>query len=416
MRYTTRTGLAVVVTVGLLGAVPTARAQRMMPNRMMPIMPAVRMTPMMTPNQMTPMMTQMTPMMTAQQAAINQAAFRGLPVLNPNGFGSPFTGTNPYLGGSFNPYSGSFANPYGSAGYGGASRGYSSNGAGNSGSSGYGGSGAGSGGSGGYGDNTGSGGYGDYSGSGGHNSNPTGDYRTNGTGAANTGTSTAEGPRLRALEGALDRARRDPPLTEIASGRALNVLLANLSAQVGRGGHGPDVPLDDGVLSRINVSAKPEGDIGLLRDEGKLKWPASLQSAVFTEVRLETTGVMAEAVRLARSGEPVKPDVLAELAADIQRLKDTVRGHIEEMSPSEYVEAIRYVSGLGECLNALGDPNVSNYFNKTWSAKGRTVAELVPNMAGLYFAPAVPGDEIAYRVLHQALVTFDAGLRGADAK
>src|SRR5260370_21674785 len=127
-------------------------------------------------------------------------------------------------------------------------------------------------------------------------------------------------------------------------------------------------------------------------------------------------GSVAEAVRLARSDKPVTAGVLVELAADLQRLQDTVRGHIGEMTPSEYVEAVRYLSGLDECVKALGDPNVANYFNKTWSARGRTVAELVPNMAGLYFAPAVPGDEIAYRALHQALVTFDAGLRAGEAK
>src|SRR5205823_56652 len=155
--------------------------------------------------------------------------------------------------------------------------------------------------SGGYGDNRGSGGYSgpdgyeDYSGSGGYGSSSAGNYRTGASGASNAGASPLEDQQRRDFQRALDRARRDPPRTEIASGRALNVLLANLSAQMANGQRGPDVPLDDGVLARINVSAKSEGDIGLLRDEGKLRWPASLQGAAFAEARLHMTGVMAKA-------------------------------------------------------------------------------------------------------------------------
>jgi hypothetical protein len=33
---------------------------------------------------------------------------------------------------------------------------------------------------------------------------------------------------------------------------------------------------------------------------------------------------------------------------------------------------------------------------------------------GLRFAPAVPGDEAAYRALHSALVAFDTGISPAD--
>jgi len=230
------------------------------------------------------------------------------------------------------------------------------------------------------------------------------------------GASALDGPRLRALQGALDRARRDPSLTEIASGRPLNVLLANASAQMAKGRRGPDVALSDEGLARVNVTARPEGDIGLLRDEGQLRWPASLQSSAFTQARAHINEAMAQAVRQARSGKPVAAGGLETLAADLQRMKDTVRNNIGEMSPSEYLEACYYLSGLSECVKALGDPNVSNYFDKTWSARGRTVAELVQNMAGLYFAPAVPGDEVAYRALHHALVTYDAGVTGANAR
>jgi hypothetical protein len=45
------------------------------------------------------------------------------------------------------------------------------------------------------------------------------------------------------------------------------------------------------------------------------------------------------------------------------------------------------------------------------------VADLVDEMGkkGLQFAPAAPGDEWAYRVLHRALASYDAALTAAQA-
>ena len=60
----------------------------------------------------------------------------------------------------------------------------------------------------------------------------------------------------------------------------------------------------------------------------------------------------------------------------------------------------------------LRDRNQSNYFNGNWSARGKSVAELVTFMGekGLWFAPAAPGDEPAYLALYHALAAFDAGM------
>jgi hypothetical protein len=67
---------------------------------------------------------------------------------------------------------------------------------------------------------------------------------------------------------------------------------------------------------------------------------------------------------------------------------------------------------LEEAVSALGQPDVTNYFNHKFEAKGRTVAELVNYMKdkGLRFAPAVSGEEDSYRALHQAMMAYDASL------
>jgi hypothetical protein len=86
---------------------------------------------------------------------------------------------------------------------------------------------------------------------------------------------------------------------------------------------------------------------------------------------------------------------------------------VGEMPPLEYSESKRYLNQLGEAVKALQDPNVRNYLNGKYAAKGKTVAELVENLTrvqGLEFAPATPGDEAAYRALYQAMHAYDTGL------
>ncbi len=69
-------------------------------------------------------------------------------------------------------------------------------------------------------------------------------------------------------------------------------------------------------------------------------------------------------------------------------------------------------------MRALGNPDVGDYFNQKFAAKGKTTAELVKYMSdkGLKFAPATPGDEAAYRAVHQALAIYDVSLSQSVAE
>jgi hypothetical protein len=82
------------------------------------------------------------------------------------------------------------------------------------------------------------------------------------------------------------------------------------------------------------------------------------------------------------------------------------------MSPTDYIVAQRYLRQVGDAITALEDPNVVNFFNQNWTARGRNVAELVKYMTdnGLDFAPAVPGQEGAYRAMYNALSAFDSSM------
>jgi hypothetical protein len=122
--------------------------------------------------------------------------------------------------------------------------------------------------------------------------------------------------------------------------------------------------------------------------------------------------LIADAVNVAKFGNAVDPGKLKDMKAELGRLNATLHNDINDMSPSQYIEAKRYLNLLDDAIRALEDPKVGNYFNQNWVAKGKNVAELVKYMTdkGLRFAPAVPGDADAYRSLYHALHAFDAGM------
>ncbi len=208
----------------------------------------------------------------------------------------------------------------------------------------------------------------------------------------------------------LGRARRDPPLAEILSGKALNDLLLHLAAQQGKRVKGPALPLDEGVLGRIHVTPGTNSHVAVIQAEGTLRWPAPLQVPAFAEARGRVDQIVREAVRLAPFNHEPEASLIADLRLAIKSLNQAVVRHVAELSPSEYVESRRYLHHLASALQALEGPNAGNYFSGKWVARGKNVPELVQFMSeqGLQFAPAGTGDEAAYRSLHQALVAFDA--------
>jgi hypothetical protein len=226
--------------------------------------------------------------------------------------------------------------------------------------------------------------------------------------------------RQKELEGDLRRARKDPPMVEISSGKALNDLNRHLADEQSKpnAAKGPSVPLDDEVLKHITVTAQggKGGNIGLLRDDGKVTWPAALQGPEYDALRKRLSLSLEDAVQRLKNTKKVEPGVLRDVNADVAKLKEMVKK--SDLSPTDYIEARKFVGQLEDAVLALQDPNAPNYFDPDkggWRASGKTVAELIDDMKnkGLEFAPAAPGDEWAYRVLHQALAAYDYGLQQA---
>jgi hypothetical protein len=211
----------------------------------------------------------------------------------------------------------------------------------------------------------------------------------------------------------LDRARVSPPLTEIWSGKALNVLLRHLVQRHYKDARGPDVPLSEDTLKSINLTVgDTRGNAGLLKDNGALQWPQPLQGKTFKDAREDFDRRLKDATNAVSRGNNPEPRLVSELVAGLRKLSDVLDASVGGLSPDQYIEARRYLRLLGDTVAVLRDPRVANYFNGKWVATERDVASLVEYMAkeGVQFAPATPNDAAAYLTLYNALVAFDAGM------
>ncbi len=218
--------------------------------------------------------------------------------------------------------------------------------------------------------------------------------------------------RQKDLMKSLQRARNNPPLTEIWSGGALNDLFRAIKDGQSHGLKGPEVPLSYEVLRHVNLTTGTTyGGVGLLRDGGKLTWPAVLRQPSFDAERKTIDEQIQKAVKQASSGE-VEIGLLDSIGQSLKALQTAIDGRVESLSPTQFVQASRYTRELKSSYQVLQQSDVAKYFKPNWTAQGSTAADLVKQMTqqGLRFAPATSGDEPYYTSLHRSLVDYDVGI------
>jgi hypothetical protein len=211
----------------------------------------------------------------------------------------------------------------------------------------------------------------------------------------------------------LDRARKDAPMTEVIAGKSLNDLLNNVR-KLGRLTRGPNIQLEEETLKHINLTSPAvSGNVGLLKDGGKITWPLSLQEKQFEVIRTRLSRNIEQAVDAIKTNDgKVEARLLLDIEADRKALAELVKNSQDDLTIGQYLEAQRFMGQLSAAVNALKDPQVKKYFSNTWNAKGKNVAELMEHMKteGLNFGSAGPGDEAAYMALYYALREFESGL------
>lgn len=219
--------------------------------------------------------------------------------------------------------------------------------------------------------------------------------------------------RQQQLMKSLERSRHNPPLIDVWSGTALNDLLRDIQNAQSRGVEAGDVSIAPDVLKHVNVTTgKTYGGVGLLRNNGKLNWPAALRQSTYSDERKRLDELLPKAVEQARSGQ-VDVDVLNGINKTLKELERALDAGVSgDMPPDEYIQGSRYLRQLKDSARLLQQDDVAKYFRTEWTPQGSTVAALVQQMTkqGLRFAPAVSGDESYYTALHSALVEYDLSL------
>ncbi|MFQ3594311.1 MAG: hypothetical protein SNJ82_14125 [Gemmataceae bacterium] len=210
----------------------------------------------------------------------------------------------------------------------------------------------------------------------------------------------------------LERARRDPPMTEIWSGQALNALLNNILKHP-RPTSGPNIPLSSEILRGINlVDRATRGNISLAKDEGRIAWPLGLQEEEFDGPRESFSKLFNDAISQINSG--VTPDVkmVRQMRRDLDTMKQKLEDKIETISPGTYLSCRRTLNQLRDQVAGLSNPALCRSC-LTWRQEAQTVADVV-NVCltkGLQFGAAVsPGDERAYTAFYFQLRNYERGL------
>jgi hypothetical protein len=226
--------------------------------------------------------------------------------------------------------------------------------------------------------------------------------------------------RIAALH--LRRAQNTAAITEIWSAKSLNELLKDLKKLHLSKAFGPEIELDPDVLKQINIQAgKGNGNIGILRNDGRLSWPIGLRDLKkgaedAKEIRSILDSKALAAVQQAANGK-VNVGVIKDLKKNVADLQKILTSNVKELPTSEYIEAKRFLNNFEDAIKALEEENVGTYFNQNWVSKVKTVQDLVDHMTkkGLTFAGAVSGDESAYQALYDVLAAYDRAANRAKA-
>jgi hypothetical protein len=210
----------------------------------------------------------------------------------------------------------------------------------------------------------------------------------------------------------LERARRDPPQTEIWSGKSLNDLLNNILKHP-RPTSGPNIPVPAETLQGINlVDRASRGNISMAKDEGRIAWPLGLQEEDFDAPRESFTKLFSQSMSEINSGKMPEIRTIRQMRRDLDTMQQKLEDQVETISPGAFLSSRRTLNQLRDQVTGMSDPALCRSC-QTWRRDARTVADVV-NVCmtkGLQFGGAVsPGDERAYTAFFFLFRNYERGL------
>jgi hypothetical protein len=235
----------------------------------------------------------------------------------------------------------------------------------------------------------------------------------------NTPTWTQEHERVTKI--VLRRIQTASNPAEIVEGRSLNFLLDDVDKNYNKATI-PDIPLEADVLKQLNI--KPAGpnnnSLGMLRDGGKLQWPAALAKMLSADVRTDMDAKAQVLAQNAAKGKAPDLNAAADFQSQIGKARDQLLKKANDFDTTPYMDAKRFLNDLDNSRMAIERGNAGAQVQyQAMVAKGdiKNVNQLVAAMVknGWRFGPALLQDEAAYRALHSALVAYDVSVNQQTA-
>lgn len=212
----------------------------------------------------------------------------------------------------------------------------------------------------------------------------------------------------------LHRARNTPPREEITTGDALNELLNNIQRiQIRDGVSGAMIPLSPETVAHINVTTTGDssGSNEFFKPNSFPDWPYAFAGTEFDDYKKRLQSDLTEMANAQFKGK-----VDSAKAADAKLVVNAVKARLFEnrtkVTFNDYLAATEFLSKVSNTIDTLNKPGAKNFLDGTYSAKGKSVSELVEYMIskGLKFSQATAGFEPDYLSLYQQLVTYELGL------
>ncbi|HZZ82479.1 MAG TPA: hypothetical protein VFE62_28530 [Gemmataceae bacterium] len=210
----------------------------------------------------------------------------------------------------------------------------------------------------------------------------------------------------------LTRVMNFPVKSEINDGKSLNIMLPYLQSLSTAGTQGPPVPISQSIVNQLNISGSGTSSVGMLRDGGQVEWPIALMG----DHQKKLDKLLPQAYSAAATGK-LTPKIMKEVRTELKAMRQTMRDQLQkdEIETSSYLQGIEFYNSLESSVNALEKPDARKQLAGAYSPRARNVQELVDFMSdnGVKFAPATPGNENAYKVVHDAFVRYARAAQGS---
>jgi hypothetical protein len=203
----------------------------------------------------------------------------------------------------------------------------------------------------------------------------------------------------------VQRLMKTPTRTEVYDGKTLNAMLPYCQYLSSHGTQGPPVLLSQTIVNQLNISGVASSTVGMLKAGGQVEWPLALRGPESKKL----DELLPKAYNATIDGS-LDNKLMKQVRTEMKKMRDTLGNQFrsEEIDGTSFVRGLEFYNSLSSSVDALERPDAKKQLSGSMSPRARNVQELLDYMGenGFKFGPAMPGQESAYQVTHDAFVRY----------